>query len=524
MPRVQYAFRDDEKNISLLVQGTTAAYPLCQIVTLRKREIVPDFLDQFLALDVKGMTCSATALTERGRSIQLTGEHRRCLLKIESQIEFSVKPRVMQRLSEFLPAYTPSALYNFFEGQPYGFLAVLQVFTINESISDTLMAKGRLGSAQIIQLYDNAGEKIFLDVAEPIAPLIDPGLFFYIKDEIVHTLRVENALIGIYENDEEGKRLLQQKRDAYNDASGQFKHTFNEEDDIDRSIVDYDAVYSEVLQIDPSLAPFIDYVSNIKAPQMVEWQMLYPKATSGDMSARTRLVEMYIRNVIRIALYYHRKHGLPIADAIQDGIVGLINAIEKFGHADSNTFQSYYPMWVRQAIQREMPVYMYYRYFPAHIHERLMAISAIAESMDILLPGDYQDFVRLIPELCQKLEMSEAKVKEALGYFQLPIFIDDLSAEDDATLPSALVAPDMALAVVLEKERSTVVRQCIERLTPREAEVLISRYGLTGDTPQTLEEIGTHFGVTRERIRQIEAKAMKKLTQPTILHKLEGYQ
>src|SRR5699024_9888555 len=135
---------------------------------------------------------------------------------------------------EFFPAYNATGLYNFFEGQPSGYIAVLQVYEATTEIPDALMEKGRMGSAQIIQLYDKDGQKTYFDVPDCITPLLDEGTFEYIRDEILHELRVENALIGVYVDDEESKQLLWQKRDAYNDSTGQFKHTFNEDDDIDR--------------------------------------------------------------------------------------------------------------------------------------------------------------------------------------------------------------------------------------------------------------------------------------------------
>ena len=173
MPRIQYAFRDDAKTISLLVQGSTAACPLCPIVTLRKREIVPEFLEQYTALDIKGTNFPATALTDIGRSVEGNDFYRHCLLRVHSQIEFTVKPRLMQRLAEFFPAYNATGLYNFFEGQPSGYIAVLQVYEATTEIPDALMEKGRMGSAQIIQLYDKDGQKTYFDVPDCITPLLD---------------------------------------------------------------------------------------------------------------------------------------------------------------------------------------------------------------------------------------------------------------------------------------------------------------------------------------------------------------
>ena len=152
MPQIQYAFRDDAKTIAMLTQGSTAACPLCQIVTLRKREITPEFLDHYMVMDVKGTNFPASALTDYGRALGFPTNHRKFLAIVDSQIEFTVKSRTMHKLTEFLPAYTGTALYNFFEGQPYGYLVVLKIYSVSDEIPDSLLAKGRMGSAQIISL------------------------------------------------------------------------------------------------------------------------------------------------------------------------------------------------------------------------------------------------------------------------------------------------------------------------------------------------------------------------------------
>lgn len=528
MPRIQYAFRDDEKTISLLVQGSTAACPLCQIITLRKREIAPEFLDQFTALDIKGTAYPATALTELGRSTEPSEAFRSCLLKVHSQIEFTVKPRLMQRLTEFMPAYNATGLYNFFGGQPYGFIAVLQVFESTTVIPDALMEKGRMGSAQIIQLYDQNGQKTFFDVPEPVNPLIDEGTFEYIRDEIIHALRVENALIGVYESDEDSKRLLRQKRDAYNNSTGQFKHTYDEDDDIDRSITDYDEIYRRIIEKDPSLGNFVAYVQTIKPPQMVEWQTLLPKALAGNTTARMRIVEMYTRNVLRIALYYSEKYELPIADIIQDGLVGLITSIDKFDQAESSTFQTYYPMWVRQMIQREMPHYMYARYFPVHIHEKLMAVREIAAQTGVDLPPDRVACEVLIPRICEEFDFPEDRARQLLKYFSttesLDVIMEQQSESDENVgIMACFIADEDIMDAIVEKDCRKALLECLNTLTDREAEILSMRYGMHGGTPQTLEEVGKVFGVTRERIRQLENKAIRKLQHPSRAIKIKDY-
>ena len=529
MPRISYAFRDDAKTITMLTQGSTAACPLCQIVTLRKREFAPDFLDQIMVLDIKGTNFPASAITDYGRSLPNTTDHRRFYATIDSQIEFTVKPRTMQKLAEFLPAYTGTGIYNFFEGQPYGYLVVLKVFASTHFCPDALMKKGRMGSAQIIALYDESGEKTDHHFNDELIPIIDEGTFDYIKYEILHTLRVENSLIGIYGTDADSKRLLKQKRDDYNDSTGQFKHTYNEDDDVDRSQVDYEETYSRVLTLAPSLEGFINYVRDIKPPQMVEWQTLLPKATHGDQQAKDRIIEMYMRNVIRIALFYSEKYGICIEDTIQDGIMGLITAIDKFEDSDTETFQQYYPLWVRQVIQREMPVYLYTRYFPIHIHEKLLVIKELAAQRGMQLPDDYElideEFVSLVSaELDISPETAQKYLRHCVPEISLEAYLDELS-EAGMPLDESLTydgAEEMR-EYSQNKEMRHVLNAALHTLTPREEQTLRLRYGFVDGRPRTLEEVGKQYNITRERIRQIEAKALRKMRHPSRSKKIKGY-
>lgn len=527
MPQVRYAFRDDIKTISLLVQGSTAACPLCQIVTLRKREIVPDFLDQYIALDIKGSRFPNSGLTEYGRSVEINKKYRKCLVKIDSQIEFTVKPSVMQRMAEFLPAYTSVALFNFFDGQPYGYLVVLQVYETNITIPSKLMEKGRMSSAQIIHLYDSYGEKTVFDIRDEPKPLIEPGIFNYIKDEILHILRLENALVGVYECDDESKRLLRQKRDIYNHTTGQYKHTFNEDDDIDRSQVDYEETYRKIVSLDSSLKEFVDYVRKIKAPQMVEWQTLLPKATTGNKQAHDRLVEMYTRNVLRIALSYAEKFNLPIADTIQDGIIGLIMAINKFEKSGATVFQQYFPLWVRQFIQRKMRTYLYNKYFPIHVHEIMMKIKELAYRQGIDLTQDFDISELLVGSICDELNIDAERARQLLKYLTPVVSLEEMvdrsneevSCSNDDIV--AFILPDVVSAQVLDKSIQSVIKEILSTLTPREACVMRLRHGFDDGQPKTLEEIGKQFNLSRERIRQIETKALRRLRHPSRSKKMK---
>lgn len=127
----------------------------------------------------------------------------------------------------------------------------------------------------------------------------------------------------------------------------------SDEEEYDRSQTDYSAIYEKVLEIDPSLTEFIEYVRNIQAPQHREWINLLPQAQNGNSYARTRAFEMYIRVVIKTALLLSQKYNLELADTIQDGLIGLHTAIDKFEFGRQDLFTTYFPFWVRQIIMRE---------------------------------------------------------------------------------------------------------------------------------------------------------------------------
>ena len=531
MQEIQYAFREDEKTIALLCQGTTAACELCQIVSMRKREVAPVFLGQFLGMDIKRSQYPATAISEYGKTVFTKQDFHYYYAKIDSQIEFNIKPRLMQKLSEFIPCYTGSGLFNFFEGQPYGFLIVLRVYRSEYKIPEELLIKGRQGSAQIMALYDESGERIEFNVSDNMVPVIEDGLFEQIKEEIIHILRVENAFIGIYGTDKESILLLKKKREAFNDNQGRTKWTYNEEDDIDRSIIDYDEVYRRVLHNDPELCGFIDYVKGIKPPQIVEWQVLLPKATSGDNKARNRIIEMYLRSIIKMALFYAEKHHLLLSDTIQEGVIGLEIAIDKFEASESTTFQQYFPWWVRQVILRGMQAQVYTRHFPIHIHDKILLIKDIAKNQGYMFPDDIDLMCKdeeMIGKVSKQTSLNQNKVKELMQYMAADVSLDSLlewDEDDDINIDDELVIndEDILLERITANELRENIEKCLKTLTEKEQKVLRLRYGLDDGKYKTLEEIGSILLVTRERIRQIEIKALRKIQNLSMEKLFDGF-
>jgi RNA polymerase primary sigma factor len=295
----------------------------------------------------------------------------------------------------------------------------------------------------------------------------------------------------------------------------------DDESEYDRSQIDYDELFNEVVSIDPSLAIFIDEVRRIQPPQHREWINLMPQAKNGNQYAYQRLIEMYLRVVIKIALSFTKKYNVPLADTIQSGCIGLITALDKFELDKKDIFSSYAPWWIWQAITKEMDFSPYpLLYFPAHYQEQLYSIYEIVSHHYCVHCENLDYCPNLVYDVCQKLSCTEQDAKNYLQYyFAYSSLEEQLEVNELIFSDEGLFEDELMQNIFLLQVKQTV-HKAIKILTAREQEVISERYGLIDSQEKTLEEIGNSIGVTRERIRQIEAKALRKLSHS---YKLKGF-
>ena len=273
---------------------------------------------------------------------------------------------------------------------------------------------------------------------------------------------------------------------------------------------DVDAL--EGVSLEDPVRMYLKEIGSVKLLSPEEEVELSKRAEAGDQKAKDRIIEANLRLVVSIAKKYVGR-GIPFLDLIQEGNMGLIKAVEKFDYAKGFKFSTYATWWIRQSITRGIADKGKTIRVPVHMVEVINKLSRVQRQM-------LQDLGRepTPDELARELDMPVEKVQEVQKYGREPISLHTPLGEDgdsefgDLIEDTDAIAPSDAVAFSLLQEQ---FKQVLETLSPREAGVIKMRYGLEDGQPKTLDDIGRVYGVTRERIRQIESKTMSKLRHPS---------
>ncbi|QEK11547.1 sigma-70 family RNA polymerase sigma factor [Crassaminicella thermophila] len=292
------------------------------------------------------------------------------------------------------------------------------------------------------------------------------------------------------------------------------KDTDDEKEDksnIDRSRIDYNEIYDKVLELDSTLKSYIKFIKKVPSPAVRELQHLIYQAKDGNKYAVSRIVYMYSKMVIKIALSFSEKLHLPIADTIQDGIVGLIYAIDKYDPSSEGGFATYAPWWIRQYIQREAKIINSLIYYPVYMKEKIFSIYDIVleHICDKCLENGYCP--RLLSQIQGKLECDLEQVVWFLNQLQEYYSIESLIGDNNEVFNDNNLFEDIMIENINRDILKDRISCTLLQFKERERKVIEKRFGFKNDIEMTLEEVGKEFGVTRERIRQIEYKVLKRL-------------
>ncbi|MCI8549946.1 MAG: RNA polymerase sigma factor RpoD [Lachnospiraceae bacterium] len=317
----------------------------------------------------------------------------------------------------------------------------------------------------------------------------------YLENNGIDVLRVMNDELAIDED-----LVL----DADDDA---FSLEEEEEEDIDLDAIDFlDGIGTE----DP-VRMYLKEIGTVPLLTAEEELRLARKKAEGDQTAKERLIEANLRLVVSIAKRYTGR-GMSFLDLVQEGNLGLIKGVEKFDYTKGYKLSTYATWWIRQSVTRALADQARTIRVPVHMVETINKMSKMQRKLTLEL-----GYEPSVPELASALDITEEKVMEIMQIAREPASLETpIGEEDDSNLgdfvaDSNAVTPEGNVESVMLREH---IDTLLEDLKERERQVIVLRFGLEDGHPRTLEEVGKEFNVTRERIRQIEAKALRKLRNP----------
>ena len=382
-------------------------------------------------------------------------------------------------------------------------------------IEAKLLKKGKANGNQLEQsdIYDE------LSLYELDDQVIDDLMTFFAEHKIEVISEEDEEDEEVDDSDFDESKMLAQEDD---DDDFYSENGTDEEEDLDFDIEHLDTALSGEVKVNDSVKIYLKEIGKYELLKPEEEPILAAKILEGDEEAKQRLINANLRLVVNIAKHYVGR-GMLFLDLIQEGNLGLMKAVDKFDYTKGFKFSTYATWWIRQAITRAIADQARTIRIPVHMVETINKMTRVQRQL-------VQDLGRdpTAEEISEAMggELTAKRIREIQRIALEPVSLETpIGEEDDSHLGDFIEdkeneSPvDYTTKQLLREELNTILKD----LTDREERVLRLRYGLDDNRPRTLEEVGKEFGVTRERIRQIEAKAIKKLKHPNRRKKLGDY-
>lgn len=394
-----------------------------------------------------------------------------------------------------------------------------------------------------IEIVDKDSEEIYQDIINYIKKLdkkddkkafLDLVNYFKenninIKEEdykdLINSCPFISRTLNTLMSNEEDENLI--KENEYIICLMSIYNEKNTTDSFEDEVNNYEEVESDVSSaLDDPVAIYLKETKRFPLLTHEATMELFRKyKEDGDKKARQKIIEHNLRLVVDIAKRYSN-NGIEFSDLIQEGNIGLMTALEKFDYKRGFKFSTYATWWIRQAIGRSVYDSGKTMRIPVHISERIKKLKSIRNELTQSLEREPS-----IKELANKTGFTPEKIRELDRISQQPVYMDEAIGEDHDTTRGDMMVDECAVNPIKKAEDNALKNALDEifnnrekyNINEKEKQIIIMRFGLEDGKQRTLDEVGKHFNVTRERIRQIESKALRKLRHPRRAARLRGY-